>query len=55
MRGKSSVPSIGPDAKMAMRSFSEGVTLFTTEIHPTEDGYDFSELKDMIDWRDQIN
>jgi probable F420-dependent oxidoreductase len=33
----------------------EGVTLFTTEIHPTEDGYDFSELKDMIDWRDQIN
>ncbi len=33
----------------------EGVTLFTTEIHPTEDVYDFSELKDMIDWRDQIN
>ena len=31
----------------------EGVTLFTTEIHPTRDGYDFSELKDMIDWRDQ--
>jgi probable F420-dependent oxidoreductase len=33
----------------------EGVTLFTTEIHPTQDGYDFSELKDMIDWRDQIH
>jgi probable F420-dependent oxidoreductase len=31
----------------------EGVTLFTTEIHPTDDGYDFSELKDMIAWRDQ--
>jgi alkanesulfonate monooxygenase SsuD/methylene tetrahydromethanopterin reductase-like flavin-dependent oxidoreductase (luciferase family) len=30
----------------------EGVTLFTTEIHPTDDGYDFSELKDMIAWRD---
>jgi probable F420-dependent oxidoreductase len=31
----------------------EGVTLLTTEIHPTDDGYDFSELKDMIAWRDQ--
>ena len=31
----------------------EGVTLFTTEIHPTDDGYDFAELKDMIAWRDQ--
>jgi len=27
--------------------------LFTTEIHPTDDGYDFGELKDMIAWRDQ--
>ena len=32
---------------------TEGVTLFTTEIHPTDDGYDFGELKDMLDWRDQ--
>jgi probable F420-dependent oxidoreductase len=32
---------------------AEGVTLFTTEIHPTADGYDFSEFKDMIAWRDQ--
>ena len=32
---------------------AEGVTLFTTEIHPTDDGYDFGELKDMIAWRDQ--
>ena len=31
----------------------EGVTLFTTEIHPTDDGYDFTELKDMIAWRNQ--
>src|ERR1700716_1378229 len=27
---------------------AEGVTLFTTEIHPTDDGYDFAELKDML-------
>jgi probable F420-dependent oxidoreductase len=32
----------------------EGVTLSTTEIHPTGDGYDFTELKDMIAWRDQV-
>jgi probable F420-dependent oxidoreductase len=32
---------------------AQGVTLFTTEIHPTDDGYDFTELKDMVDWRDQ--
>ena len=31
----------------------EAVTLFTTEIHPTDDGNDFTELKDMIAWRDQ--
>jgi len=32
---------------------AEGVTLFTTEIHPTSDGYDFAELKTMIAGRDQ--
>ena len=32
---------------------AEGVTLFTTEIHPTDDGYDFAELKDMLAWRDR--
>jgi molybdenum-dependent DNA-binding transcriptional regulator ModE len=32
---------------------TEGVTLFTNEIHPTDDGYDFGELKDMLDWRDE--
>ena len=31
----------------------ERVSLFTTEIHPTDQGYDFSELKDIIAWRDQ--
>jgi len=31
----------------------EGVTLFTTEIHPTDDGYDFAELRDMLGWRDR--
>jgi hypothetical protein len=30
-----------------------GVTLFTTEIHPTADGYDFSTLEKMIEWRDE--
>jgi probable F420-dependent oxidoreductase len=29
-----------------------GVSLFTTEIHPTDDGYDFTELEQMIAWRD---
>jgi hypothetical protein len=32
---------------------TEGVTLFTNEIHPTDDGYDFGELKDMLEWRDR--
>lgn len=44
---------IGRDS--AESFLQEGVTLFTTEIHPTADGYDFSEFKDMIAWRDQIS
>jgi probable F420-dependent oxidoreductase len=32
---------------------AEGITLFTNEIHPTDDGYDFAELKDMVAWRDE--
>jgi probable F420-dependent oxidoreductase len=32
---------------------AEGVTLFTSEIHPDENGYDFSELKRMLAWRDR--
>ena len=30
----------------------EGVTLFTTEIHPTDEGYDLSPLKELLAWRD---
>jgi probable F420-dependent oxidoreductase len=41
------------DAATSDAFVAEGVTLFTTEIHPTSDGYDFSELKAMIAWRDQ--
>ena len=29
-----------------------GVTLFDTEIHPDENGYDFSTLEKMVEWRD---
>ncbi|MFI6426867.1 LLM class F420-dependent oxidoreductase [Promicromonospora sp. NPDC050880] len=32
---------------------AEGVTLFTTEIHPDENGYNFSELEKMLAWRDR--
>ena len=32
---------------------TEGVTLFTTEIHPDENGYNFSELEKMLAWRDR--
>jgi hypothetical protein len=41
------------DAAISDAFVAEGVTLFTTEIHPTSDGYDFSELKAMIAWRDK--
>lgn len=33
---------------------SAGVTLFVVEVRPTERGYDFSELIDMIAWRDRL-
>jgi probable F420-dependent oxidoreductase len=39
------------DARSADALVDAGVTLFTTEIHPTEDGYDFTELEQMIGWR----
>lgn len=29
----------------------EGVTLFTTEIHPTDQGYDLSPLQGLLAWR----
>lgn len=41
------------DAKTADAFLGEGVTLFTTEIHPDERGYDFSELEKMLAWRKQ--
>jgi probable F420-dependent oxidoreductase len=39
------------DAKTADAFVDEGVTLFTTEIHPDAHGYDFSELETMLAWR----
>lgn len=43
------------DAATADEFARAGVTLFTTEIHPTSDGYDFSELKTMLAWRGRRN
>jgi probable F420-dependent oxidoreductase len=39
------------DAKTADVFVDEGVTLFTTEVHPDANGYDFSELEAMLAWR----
>ena len=39
----------------ASRYADEGVTLFTTEIRPTEAGYDLSPLEEMLSWRDSRN
>ncbi|PJK20857.1 LLM class F420-dependent oxidoreductase [Mycolicibacterium goodii] len=62
---KELVAAVGRDEKQIERAVhwtgresgeafhNEGVTFFTTEIHPTDEGYDFSELKDMIAWRDE--
>lgn len=33
---------------------AEGVTLYTTEIHPTDYGYDLAPLKEMLAWRDAV-
>jgi probable F420-dependent oxidoreductase len=32
----------------------EGVTLFTTSIKPTGDGYDLSQLDELLKWRDSV-
>jgi probable F420-dependent oxidoreductase len=40
------------DATTADTLVDEGVTLFTTEIRPDHNGYDFSELEEMLAWRD---
>jgi len=42
-----------PGSDNADAFVDEGVTLFTTEIHPTDEGYDFTEVNDMIAWRDR--
>jgi probable F420-dependent oxidoreductase len=39
------------NTKTADAFVEEGVTFFTTEIHPDENGYDFSELETMLAWR----
>ena len=41
------------EASTADTFVDEGVTLFTTEIHPDSNGYDFSELETMLAWRDR--
>jgi hypothetical protein len=41
------------DATTAGTFVDEGVTLFTTEIHPDSNGYDFSEVETMLAWRDR--
>jgi probable F420-dependent oxidoreductase len=42
----------GPAQADALRA--EGVTLFVTEVKPTDAGYDLSSLKDMVSWRDSV-
>jgi len=39
------------DGSSADSFASEGVTLFTTEVHPTDHGYDLSVLKELLAWR----
>jgi probable F420-dependent oxidoreductase len=41
------------DAETADTFADEGVTLFTTEIRPDHNGYDFSEVEKMFAWRDR--
>jgi probable F420-dependent oxidoreductase len=44
--------SLGWQPGMDADAFAaEGVHLFTTEIHPTDEGYDFTELKEILAWR----
>jgi probable F420-dependent oxidoreductase len=42
------------DRAAADAFYAEGVRLFTTEIKPTEGGYDLSIVEDMIAWRDGL-
>jgi probable F420-dependent oxidoreductase len=41
------------DGAAADSYVGQGVTLFTTEIHPTDQGYDLSPLKELLAWRGQ--
>jgi len=44
--------SVGWQPGMDADAFAkEGVTLLTTEIHPTDEGYDFTELEELLAWR----
>jgi probable F420-dependent oxidoreductase len=38
-------------ADTASQYADQGVTLFTTEIHPTDTGYDLTPINDMLTWR----
>jgi probable F420-dependent oxidoreductase len=40
------------DATTADAFVAAGVTLFTSEIRPDQNGYDFSQLEEMLAWRD---
>jgi len=46
--------SVWESARGADAYRDAGVTLFTTEIHPTAAGYDFSTLEQMVRWRDRL-
>jgi probable F420-dependent oxidoreductase len=44
--------SVWEDVASADAYRDAGVTLFTTEIHPDADGYDFTTIEQMVKWRD---
>lgn len=45
--------SVGWNGSASADAFlNAGATTFTTEIHPTDEGYDFSVLNEMLAWRD---
>jgi hypothetical protein len=43
------VESLGADV---IFGYDQGVSLFTTEVKPTEAGYDLTIVKEMVAWRD---
>ena len=52
MRCLRSRSSVWEDVASADAYRDAGVTLFTTEIHPDADGYDFTTIEQMVKWRD---